>query len=204
MNFFGGAYETHIRASLEQKARELGVNLIFFFGRDLYEPHFACPAHNAIFDLIHPDRIDGLVVISSVLTSSCGAERLPPFLERYQPLPICSVGVQVDGVPSLLVDNDLGINNVVQHLVNGHGHRRIVFVSGPAQSPEAQVRLRAYHDALGVVGLPLVPELIVEGRFTQRGGYLAVETLLNAAGRTEPAVRRVPMPVRYRASIAKP
>jgi DNA-binding LacI/PurR family transcriptional regulator/signal transduction histidine kinase/ActR/RegA family two-component response regulator len=180
MNFFGGAYETHIRASLEQKARELGVNLVFFFGRDLYEPHFACPAHNAIFDLIHPDRIDGLVVISSVLTSSCGAERLPPFLERYHPLPMCSVGVQVDGVPSLLVDNESGINNVVQHLVNGHGQRRIVFVSGPAQSPEAQVRLRAYHEALARVGLPLVPELIVEGRFTQRGGYLAVETLLNA------------------------
>jgi DNA-binding LacI/PurR family transcriptional regulator/signal transduction histidine kinase/ActR/RegA family two-component response regulator len=180
MNFFGGAYETHIRASLEQKARELGVNLIFFFGRDLYEPHFACPAHNAIFDLIHPDRIDGLVVISSVLTSSCGAERLPPFLERYHPLPICSVGVQVDGVPSLLVDNELGIKNVVEHLVSGHGHRRIVFVSGLPQSVEAQVRLRAYQDALAAGGVPLVPELIVEGRFTQRGGYLAVETLLNA------------------------
>jgi len=35
-------------------------------------------------------------------------------------------------------------------------------------------------------------------------GWQAVETLLDAAGRTEPAVRRVPMPVRHRASIAKP
>src|SRR6185436_4104823 len=129
MNFFGGAYENHIRASLDQKSRELGVNLIIFFGRDLYEPHFACPAHNAIFDLIHPDRVDGVIAISGVLTSSCGAERLPAFLERYQPLPLCSVGVPVAGVPSLLVDNDLGINNVIRHLVSVHGHRRIVFVS---------------------------------------------------------------------------
>jgi sigma-B regulation protein RsbU (phosphoserine phosphatase) len=140
MNFFGGAFENHIRASLNQKGRELDVNLIFFFGRDLYEPHFACPAHNAIFDLVHPDRIDGVVVLSSMLTSSCGAERLPEFLERYQPLPICSVGVPVPGIPSLIVDNDSGISNVLQHLVSVHGHRRIVFVSGPAQSPEAQTR----------------------------------------------------------------
>jgi LacI family transcriptional regulator len=33
-------------------------------------------------------------------------------------------------------------------------------------------------------------------------GWQAVETLLDAAGRTQPAVRRVPMPVRHRASIA--
>jgi DNA-binding LacI/PurR family transcriptional regulator/signal transduction histidine kinase/ActR/RegA family two-component response regulator len=180
MNFFGGAYENHLRASLDLKARELGVNLVVFFGRDLYEPHFACPAHNAVFDLVHSDRVDGVVVVSGVLTSSCGAERLPAFLERYRPLPMCSVGVSVPGVPSLLVDNELGINNVVQHLVKVHGHRRIVFVSGPAQSPEAQVRLQAYHDALRSSGLSVAPELVVEGRFTQRGGYLAVETLLNA------------------------
>jgi DNA-binding LacI/PurR family transcriptional regulator/signal transduction histidine kinase/ActR/RegA family two-component response regulator len=180
MNFFGGAFENHIRASLAQKSLELDVNLIFYFGRRLYEPHFACPAHNGIFDLIHSDRVDGVIVLSGVLTSSCGAERLPAFLERYQPLPLCSVGVPVAGVPSLLVDNELGIKSVVQHLATVHGHRRIVFVSGPAQSPESQTRLRAYQDALAALGVPVAPELIVEGRFTQRGGYLAVEALLNA------------------------
>ncbi|MEY2930676.1 MAG: hypothetical protein RL033_1425 [Pseudomonadota bacterium] len=178
MNFLGGSYENHIRASLDQKGRELGVNLVFYFGRDLYEPHFACPAHNAIFDLIHPDRIDGVVVLSSVLTSSCGAERLPDFLARYEGLPICSVGVAVPEVPSLIVDNELGIKNLVEHLSAEHGRRRIVFVSGPAHSPESQGRLRGYQDALASVGLPLQPELIVEGRFTQRGGYLAIESLL--------------------------
>ncbi len=180
MNFLGGSYENHIRASLDRAGRELGVNLVFFFGRDLYEPHFACPAHNAIFDLIHRDRIDGVVVLSSVLSSSCGAERLPAFLERYQGLPLCSVGVAVPGVPSLTVDNELGIEKLVQHLYEVHGRRRIVFVSGPAHSPESQVRLRGYEDALRSMGLTLDPALIVEGRFTQRGGYLAVEALLDA------------------------
>jgi LacI family transcriptional regulator len=35
-------------------------------------------------------------------------------------------------------------------------------------------------------------------------GWQAVETLLDAAGRTEPEVRRVPMPVRFRASMGQP
>jgi LacI family transcriptional regulator len=35
-------------------------------------------------------------------------------------------------------------------------------------------------------------------------GWQAVETLLDPAGRDRPEVRRVPMPVRYRASIGKP
>jgi LacI family transcriptional regulator len=35
-------------------------------------------------------------------------------------------------------------------------------------------------------------------------GWQAVETLLDAAGRDEPAVRRVAMPVRHRASTDRP
>jgi len=180
MNFFGGGYEHHIRASLHEKSCELGVNLIFYFGRDLHEPHFACPAHNSIFDLVHADRIDGVIAISGVLSSSCGAERLAPFLERYRPLPMCSLGVHVPGIPSLVVDNALGIGSVVQHLVEVHGHQRIVFVSGPAHSPESLERLQAYEAGLRQAGLSVDPQLVVEGRFTGRGGYVAVEALLSA------------------------
>ncbi len=180
MNFFGGAYENHIRASLEDTARRLDVNLVFYFGRGLYEQQATCPPQNAIFDLVHPDRIDGVVAISSVLASSCGAQRLVPFIERYRPLPTCSVGVLVPGVPSLVVDNALGISEVVQHLVEGHGRRRIAFVSGPAQSPESQARTAAYREAIARAGLPLARELVVEGGFTSPGGYSAVAAMLQA------------------------
>lgn len=180
MNFFGGAYENHIRASFEKKSSELDVNLVFYFGRALYEPHFACAAQNAIFDLVHPDRIDGLISISSVLATSCGAERLRGFLERYRPMPLCSIGVEVPTVPSLVVDNARGISDVVAHLVEAHGHHRIAFISGPNASPEAQARTQAYEAALGRCGLPIDRDLIVEGRFTSRGGYVAVEALLEA------------------------
>jgi DNA-binding LacI/PurR family transcriptional regulator/signal transduction histidine kinase/ActR/RegA family two-component response regulator len=180
MNFFGGAYENHLRASFHEKGCELGVNLVFYFGRDLHEPHFACPAHNAIFELIHTDRIDGVVAISSVLASACGVERFLPFIDRYRSLPLCSVGVPIPGIASLVVDNDHGITSVVEHLVRVHGHRRIVFVTGPARSSESQERQRAYEAALGAAGLAVDPALIVEGRFTGRGGYVAVDALLNA------------------------
>lgn len=180
MNFFGGAYENHIRNSLEDTARRRDVNLVFYFGRGLYEPQATCPPQNAIFDLVHPDRIDGVVAISSVLTSSCGAQRLTPFIERYRPLPLCSVGVAVPGVPSLVVDNALGISEVVLHLVESHARRRIAFISGPAQSPESQVRESAYREAMRRAGLAPAPELVVQGGFTSPGGYAAVAGLLAA------------------------
>ncbi len=180
MNFFGGAYENHLRDSFQKAGIELDVNLVFYYGRALFEPHFACPAQNAVFELIDPERIDGVVVISSLLTHSCGAERLADFLARYRPLPVCSVGVAVRGVPSLVVDNVLGISDVVSHLVQVHGCRQLAFISGPLASPESQERSRAYEAALIVAGLPVLSELIVEGRFTSRGGYVAVEALINA------------------------
>lgn len=180
MNFTGGAYENQIRSSLEARASALDINLVIFYGRGLYEPNPACAPHNAVFDLVHRDRFDGVIAVSSVLTSSCGVERFIPFLQRYRPLPVCSVGVAVPGVPSLVVDNALGIAEIVTHLVKVHGRRRIAFVAGPSVSPESQIRLEAYRKALAAAGITAVPELILEGNFTGRSASVAVKRLLDS------------------------
>ncbi|BDZ44721.1 LacI family transcriptional regulator [Naasia aerilata] len=59
----------------------------------------------------------------------------------------------------------------MQHLLQ-LGHRRIAYLSGPADSDESRERQRAYEDALAAVSLPVAP-IIVGGEWNSAAGYEA-------------------------------
>ena len=71
-------------------AREHGCDLICFCGRAL-EARGHLKSANAIYDLVGPQSVDGLVVWSSTLGIVVGSERLEAFCRRFAPLPIVSV-----------------------------------------------------------------------------------------------------------------
>ena len=58
------------------------------------------------------------------------------------------------------------------------GHRRIGFVGGLAGLNSAAERLRGYRDALVAHDIPLESALIVDGGFTEQGGFDAAQKLL--------------------------
>jgi LacI family transcriptional regulator len=59
----------------------------------------------------------------------------------------------------------------------GLGHRRIGFVTGAPGSSQAAERLRSYKEVLQEHGL-YQADLIAQGNFTQRGGFVAAQHLL--------------------------
>jgi DNA-binding LacI/PurR family transcriptional regulator/signal transduction histidine kinase len=173
-----GGYEGELRDALHAKCRELDLNLLLLYGRAVEEPHPWSAAYNAIFDLVHPDHVDGLVVISTCLASHCGAEGIIRFVHRYQSMAVCSLGVVVPDVPSLVVDSRPGMEAVVEHMVRAHGCRRVAFIAGPARNPEAELRLQVYRDVLDRHGLAWDPALVAEGYFMSGSGYTAMVEIL--------------------------
>ena len=83
-------------------------------------------------------------------------------------MPIVNIGLALEGIPSLLTDNHQGMHDVVTHLIEVHGHRRIAYISGPGDTPEVQDRYRGYADALAEHDIPLDPALVVTGSEFER------------------------------------
>jgi phosphoserine phosphatase RsbU/P len=135
-------------------------------------------AQNHIFELISARRVDGVVSLSAILTSSAGTAGVEALCKRYAPLPVCSVGVAIAGVPSLLVDNASGTAQGVRHLIKHHGRSKIAFIGGPKANPEANDRLAGYKQVLASHGLPIREELIEHGDFTLLSGREAMLKLL--------------------------
>ena len=95
--------------------------------------------------------------------------------------PTATVGLELDGVPSVVVDDVLAGHLATTHLL-ALGHSSIALVGGGASGhlgfsvPAA--RREGYLQALRDVSLAARPEFDVDGNFSIRGGYEAMSQLL--------------------------
>ena len=74
------------------------------------------------------------------------------------------------------VDNAAGMRALARHLIEDHGYRRLGFLAGPADSPDARERLDAFRQAIaGHPGCVLDP--VLEGDFSEASGAAAARAL---------------------------
>jgi DNA-binding LacI/PurR family transcriptional regulator len=167
-----------IRGALSA-ARDLGISLLCVAGGRVGDPAPERAARNVAFDVINAGTVSGVVAVTSVIGSATGPAELAGWLERFAGLPLCCVGVDVAGRVVLEVDNAGGIRELVLHLAQKHGRRRIGFIRGPVGSAEANTRFDAYRKALVEAGLDLDPKLVLQGDFLKASGAAAVSTLFD-------------------------
>jgi len=94
-------------------------------------------------------------------------------------IPVVAVDRSLPGaaVDTVLVDNRGAAEAATGHLVE-MGYQRIACVTGPPQAMTASERLEGYQRALRQQGRDVLPELIRNADFRERGGYDAMRSLL--------------------------
>lgn len=147
----------------------------------------ACNQHHHTFSLFVEFELEVLLrritrrgFLGGVIIQVEGIDNpLIPRLVHSSHLPIVVVGRPPNGlnVPYLDVDNVGGAYAAVTHLVH-LGHRRIGTITGPMLSGSGQDRLAGYRKALLDQGIPVDESLIVEGDYTEAGGYRQARGLL--------------------------
>jgi DNA-binding LacI/PurR family transcriptional regulator/signal transduction histidine kinase/ActR/RegA family two-component response regulator len=177
-NFFDGCYEASLRQALDAKCRREGHNLLLLYGGPLDGPGPTGAADNTIFRALRSSSFDGIIVVSSMLAAFCGPEPVVRLVEGYRPSCICSIGLPLPGVPSLVLDNRAGMEAAVEHLLHEHSVRRPVFLAGTPNNPEAQARLEAFQNVLARNGIAFDPSLVACGYFMPEQGRSAMDELL--------------------------
>jgi signal transduction histidine kinase/DNA-binding LacI/PurR family transcriptional regulator len=172
-------YHAVLFAGVADVAQERDVNLISFGVGSLRESDAIMAQHNVIGGLVGPENVGGMVVLSGSLGNYITPEELNVFLERYHPLPMVSVALALEDIPSVLVDNGKGMRDAITHLIEVHGYSRIAFIRGSEGHQEAEERYRAYIETLSEHNLPLDDDLVVPGYFSFESGAEAVHILLD-------------------------
>ncbi len=80
--------------------------------------------------------------------------------------------------PIVTVENKSGAEMLINHLIEAHGRRRIVYLQGPESHQDSRWRERGYRDALESHGIPFDPELVEYGGFDEAEACDAIRQML--------------------------
>ncbi len=152
------------------------VNLIVFPAGHVWKPWTAL---QTLHRLVGAERLDGLILVQWWLNQK---DFESAYEKYYEPLPVVNYQRWYTNIPGVMADNYQGVRDELQHLLNEHGVRRIVFLRGIVGVPSADDRYQAYLDGLAEAGIDLDPNLVVQGDFSPESGRAAVSVLLDERG----------------------
>jgi LacI family transcriptional regulator len=136
----------------------------------LAEPEFE---RRTIRQILYNGLVDGVIVSSMMaddpIVGSLAESKLPFVLIGRHPTN--------DKVSYVDVENRSGARDAILYFIR-QGRRRIATITGLQNMIVGMDRYEGYVDALRERGVQYIPELVVEGDFTDGGGYFAMQRLL--------------------------
>ena len=166
----GGAFFSPLLRGIEAEAQAAGFDLLIHATSHI--PHASTPvAHRPLGE----HNTDGLIVFTQSIDEK-ELSRLHalnfPLVLLYQTSPS-----SLD-IPSVTIENKSGAQLIVEHLIQVHSCRRIVFLRGPDGNEDSEWRERGYRETLETHGIPFDPSLVTVGGFNEEDAQVAMQKLL--------------------------
>ncbi|WP_437317873.1 LacI family DNA-binding transcriptional regulator [Sorangium sp. So ce385] len=125
-----------------------------------YDLLIALRSESSLRRMLGRHNTDGVLIFGSAMGEASlrrlAAEGFPALLVYRTPPPGLSL-------QSIAIDNEAGVRESVEHLIQAHGRRSIAFLRGPAGNEDAGRREEAYRSTLVRHGLPVDPRLCRSG-----------------------------------------
>jgi LacI family transcriptional regulator len=166
------AFFTQVVSSVEQVASQQGYSVLLACADGIQ------PEQTALETFLDK-RVDGIICMSNTVESS--ADHILQVTRMGVPLVVINRALHTPDLNQIAWDDvEIG-QRATEHLI-GLGHRRISHVSGPIGPPgrrSSADRLSGYQAALRAAGIPIVPSLIVDGRYEYQSAFAACGRLFD-------------------------
>jgi LacI family transcriptional regulator len=171
----GGDFYTPMLRGIEAVANQAGYDLLIHATGSAapeYTNRRALGEHNTDGLLVFTDALenDELARLEKVNFPVVLLHRSPP------------KGLEI---PVVTVENCSGARQVVDHLIEVHGYRKIAFLQGPADNEDSEQREKGYRLSLKKHGMPVDPGLIARGGFDPEVAHAAVLELISKGQKFE-------------------
>jgi len=179
VNDLVGSYQVACWTGIEEEARVRGWDLVCLAGGELGSTDQTKKMRNRAFDMARSSGLDGLIILAPALGNRLSPSEITAWLEDLQTLPKVSIGIELPGIPSVLVDNEAGMREMVRHVIGHHARRFPLYLGGPELNPEAVIRRNAYREVLRENGIEIDPEREMVAEFDFGLGRDAVAAFLD-------------------------
>ncbi|MBL8101467.1 MAG: LacI family DNA-binding transcriptional regulator [Anaerolineales bacterium] len=162
----GGAFFPHLLKGIEAETRTSGYELLI---------HSTQGAHDNQRKPLGEHNTDGLLVF----TSSLSLDELGRLHDIQFPVVLMhQTPPREINVPVITIENKDGAVMLIDHLIEMHGRRQIVYMRGPEDHEDSEWRERGYREALEMHNIPINPNLIVTGGFDEEQSFAAMQKLI--------------------------
>ncbi len=113
-----------------------------------------------IFRLSDVQEFDGYILLANTFHLK---EEFDYVTQKFvgKDMPVISLEYDIPGIDFMGSDNYSGMYELCEHLIEDHGVKDVVFVSGPVDNEESNTRRKALEDALEKRGLSLKEENVL-------------------------------------------
>ena len=149
----GGDFFTPLLDGIIETTEKENLNLLIFSSN-------RTDRYNHV--LLGPMYTDGLLVFAD----SLGSEEMANLVDLGHPMVLIHQSPPAGlSIPTVTIENKAASKRIVNHLIEKHDRKRIVFLTGPENNEDSFWREAGYREALIDHGLPLTPDLIEIGGF---------------------------------------
>ena len=152
-------------AGMKAYAKEEDFDINVFYSHASYNEYdYLNQGELRIYDLANISDFDGAIMFSGMLNSPGAVKRITERAKEAG-VPLISVGVKVDGIPFVGINNEVGMRQLATRLVEDCGVKRVVYVGGTPDHVDSNERQRVLEEVLAEHGLSLAPEDICFGEW---------------------------------------
>lgn len=127
-------------------------------------------------DLTH---FDGAILMKNTIQYQPAADEL---VERIlaSKIPAVSIDQEIAGMKSVMVDNYDAEYDVVRHIIEEHGAKKLCFVAGYPGNLDGEERKQAFIKCCADYGIPEGNRLIIDGNYSIGSGIAAVSEVFES------------------------
>jgi LacI family transcriptional regulator len=166
-NSFGGPFFSSIIQGVEEVVVSNGFDLVAISCYD--------STTSTAFRYLREKQLDGAIIMGPHVPD----ELIRQVANKDFPVVVLDRELKADYVYNVLINNTQGAYDAVSHLAK-LGHRKIAYFSGPSIVYNNKKRLEGYQKALADHSIPFSPNWVIQGRFTEEGGYQAMKMLIGS------------------------
>ncbi|MBN2443022.1 MAG: substrate-binding domain-containing protein [Spirochaetales bacterium] len=155
------------------------TNLIIYVGGTLNSPFTSEVNRNIVYSIADPYQIDGLIISAASLMRTSDITTLSEFCQGLTSFPLVTIGQAVPDIHFVGTDNTIGMQELMDHLINVHNYRKFVFLKGPDGNRDSEERCEVYKKSLLEHGIHFSQEHIFNGYFMYEHAVRITRELLD-------------------------
>ena len=161
--------------------KKAGYGTLCVAGHEL-EPvnqhHLSSEVCNRIYPLIKQTGVQGIISLSGTIGQNVSADKLSRFTASYQ-VPTVSLGLELDNIPSIIVDDSQGMTQLMEHLICDTNRKRFVFIRGKITDSYSISRENIFRAMIAKSGRKPDDCIFVTGNYDTFDTYKRMSELLS-------------------------